>query len=63
LPFLELEDVNKINDGDELEIDLSSGIIKNLTQNKIFKTQAFPEFLQNIVREGGLINWLKKSIR
>ncbi len=59
LPFLELEEVDKIQDGDVLEIDLSSGIIKNIRQNQTYKTQAFPEFLQEIVKEGGLMNYIK----
>jgi 3-isopropylmalate/(R)-2-methylmalate dehydratase small subunit len=59
LPFLESRDIDKINDGDLLEIDLSAGVIKNLTQDKIYKTQAFPVFLQEIVGEGGLMNWVK----
>ena len=63
LPFLELGDVSKINEGDELEIDLSGGIIKNLTQDKIYKTEPFPKFLQEIVSEGGLINWVKKCTK
>lgn len=61
LPFLESEDVDKINHGDIIEIDLTTGIIKNLTQDKKYKTQAFPEFLQQIVESGGLINWVKKQ--
>jgi len=60
LPFLEIENVNEINDGDLLEIDLSSGTIKNLSQNRTYTTQAFPAFLQGIVKEGGLINYVKK---
>ncbi|MFA5145308.1 MAG: 3-isopropylmalate dehydratase small subunit [Candidatus Omnitrophota bacterium] len=60
LPFLESEDADKITNGDILEIDLSSGIIKNLTQAKTYKTQAFPEFLQDIVKQGGLMNWMKR---
>jgi 3-isopropylmalate/(R)-2-methylmalate dehydratase small subunit len=59
LPFLELEDTSAIAEGDELEIDLSSGIIKNLTQGNNYKTQAFPEFLQEIVKHNGLMNWIK----
>ena len=59
LPFLELEEVDKIQDGDVLEIDLSSGIIKNITQEQTYKTQAFPEFLQEIVEKGGLMNYVK----
>jgi 3-isopropylmalate/(R)-2-methylmalate dehydratase small subunit len=61
LPFLELENVDKIDEGDELEIDLANGTIKNLTKNQLYKTQAFPEFLQNLVSDGGLMNYVKKS--
>jgi 3-isopropylmalate/(R)-2-methylmalate dehydratase small subunit len=60
LPFLEIGNTDEINEGDELEIDLSGGSIKNLTQNKTYTTQAFPEFLQDIISEGGLINYVKK---
>jgi len=57
LPFLELEEVFKIQDSDSLEIDLSSGIIKNISQNSTYRTQPFPDFLKEIITEGGLINW------
>jgi len=59
LPFLELKEADEINEGDSLEIDLDKGIIKNYTKNEVYKTQPFPEFLQEIVRYGGLINWVK----
>jgi 3-isopropylmalate/(R)-2-methylmalate dehydratase small subunit len=59
LPFLELKETDAVSDGDLLEIDLSNGIIKDITKNKIFKTPAFPGFLQQIVGHGGLMNWLK----
>ncbi len=60
LPFLELDKTENISEGDVLEIDLDSGIIKNLSRDQTFKIQPFPEFLQGIVKEGGLINWVKK---
>ncbi|RJP28265.1 MAG: 3-isopropylmalate dehydratase small subunit [Candidatus Omnitrophota bacterium] len=63
LPFLELENTKEIEDGDIIEIDLSSGIIKDITQNKTYKTQAFPVFLQEIVQQGGLIAWVKSKAR
>jgi len=63
LPFLESADVDKINEGDLIEIDLSTGAINNITQNQNYKTQAFPEFLQEIVESGGLINWVKKTTK
>lgn len=61
LPFLESPDADKINDGDELEIDLANGIIKNLTQAKEYRTEPFPEFLREIVSEGGLMAWIRKK--
>ena len=59
LPFLELNEVDKIQEGDILEIDLTSGVIKNITRQETYKTQAFPQFLQDIVKKGGLINYIK----
>jgi len=61
LPFLELEDIEKISEGDSLEIDLARGVVKNITKNQSYQTQAFPEFLQNIVEAGGLINYVSKN--
>jgi len=61
LPFLELDNLQQISDGDEVEIDLSTGTIKNLTNNQVFKTTAFPEFLQEVVACGGLMGWVKSK--
>lgn len=61
LPFLELDEIEEIEEGDSLEIDLSTGIIKNLSKNKIYQTEAFPEFLQEIVEYGGLMGYMKKK--
>lgn len=59
LPFLESDETEKIKDGDMLEINLADGAIKNLSSNETYRTQAFPGFLQDIVKKGGLINWVK----
>jgi len=59
LPFLQSEDVDKIKDGDLVEIDLAGGIIKNLSTNKTYKTEPFPHFLEEIIKKGGLINYIK----
>jgi 3-isopropylmalate dehydratase small subunit len=61
LPFLELADTGRINDGDELEIHLDDGTIRNLTRNEEYRTQPFPPFLQSIIEEGGLMGWLKRT--
>ena len=60
LPFLESRETDTINEGETLEIDLASGIIKNLTQNITYKTAPFPKFLQDIVEDGGLMEYIKK---
>lgn len=61
LPFLELADTSRIADGDELEIDLSSGTIRNLTKDQTYQTAPFPQFLQDLVKEGGLMKYIKRG--
>jgi 3-isopropylmalate/(R)-2-methylmalate dehydratase small subunit len=61
LPFLELNEIEEIEEGDSLEIDLSTGIIKNLSKSQIYRTEAFPKFLQEIVEDGGLMSYIKKK--
>lgn len=60
LPFLECKAAKEIDGADEIELDLSKGVIRNLTKNKQYTTQAFPEFLQEIVTAGGLMKWLRQ---
>lgn len=60
LPIIECAEASeKIQDGDEVEIDFDSGIITNLTRNETYEGQAFPEFLINIINKNGLLNSLK----
>ena len=62
LPILECPDaVNDAEKGDKLEVDTASGVIKNITKNKEYSTEPFPEFLQNIINSGGLINSIKEG--
>ena len=55
------EAVANISDGDKVEADLDNGIIYNRTTGKSFKTQPFPEFIQKIIQNGGLIETIKKG--
>lgn len=62
LPILECpEAVKEIKAGDIVEADLSLGVIKNLTTGKTFKAQPFPEFIQEIIADGGLLKHLAKK--
>jgi 3-isopropylmalate/(R)-2-methylmalate dehydratase small subunit len=59
LPILEVKEKLKINNGDLLDIDLKKGLILNKTTDKTFYATAFPEFLEEIIKDGGLIEWIK----
>jgi 3-isopropylmalate/(R)-2-methylmalate dehydratase small subunit len=63
LPFLELTDAAGIANSDEIEIDLSRGQIKNVTKGQTYQTQPFPEFLQGIVKAGGLMSYIRERNR
>jgi 3-isopropylmalate/(R)-2-methylmalate dehydratase small subunit len=63
LPFLEAKDTDNIKEGDLLEIDIGTGMIKNHTQGSAFKTQGFPGFLQEIIEAGGLMSYIKEKER
>jgi len=63
LPIVELAQVDEISQGDLLAIDLSKGIIENLTKVRVYQTSAFPEFLEQIINQGGLIAWIKRKAR
>ena len=60
LPILECKEAAvEINANDEISIDFDTGIITNLTQNKTYQAQPFPDFIQSIIKSGGLLNSLK----
>jgi len=50
-----------IKDGDELEIDLDSGEIKDVTKDKTFEINPLPDFIQGIIKSGGYINFTREN--
>jgi len=61
-PILECEEaVDAVENGHQLEVEFKSGVIKNLTTNKEYKAQPFPEFMINIMENDGLVNCVKKG--
>jgi len=56
------EAVAGISEGDKVEADLDNGVIYNRTTGAEFKTKPFPEFVQNIITAGGLVESIKKGI-
>lgn len=62
LPIIECAEAAKdINEGDELEIDITKGEIINKTQKKSYQASPFPPFMQDIINAGGLINKIEKE--
>jgi len=59
LPVL-ICDTDKINDDDELEIDLASGTIKDLTNGAKLTSGKIPDVMLKILDEGGLVPYIKK---
>ena len=59
LPVL-LCDTDKINDGDELEVDLTAGIISDVTNGNQLTFSKIPKVMLGILNEGGLIPYIQK---
>lgn len=62
LLILECKESDKIDENDELKIDVNSGVITNLTKNEKYKFEPIPEFMQELLKSGGLINYAKENI-
>jgi 3-isopropylmalate/(R)-2-methylmalate dehydratase small subunit len=63
LPILECEEaVDKTRAGDVLEVELSTGEINNITRSLTFKAKPYPEFMLELIKAGGLIEYTKRKI-
>ncbi len=63
LPILECpEGAERIQRGDELEIDLDSGVIENLTRKEKYTAQPIPAFMQKLIKAGGLMEYVKEQM-
>ena len=63
LPIFEsAEAVDKISEGDEIEVDADNGIIKNITKGEEYSAKPIPEFMQELISAGGLVEWTKKRM-
>lgn len=62
LPILECKEASgKIQAGDDVEVDFSTGEITDHTLGMTFKAEPFPPFVQEIIKEGGWVNYLIKN--
>lgn len=52
----------EIQPGDELEVDMDSGVVTDLTTGKTYASQPLPPFMQELISDGGLIPHIMKKI-
>ena len=61
LPILECEAASEeIQPGDQVSVDFDTGVITDHTTQKTYQAEPFPEFIQNIIKKGGLLASLKE---
>ena len=61
LAILECEEAaERIEAGEEVSVDFETGTITNITKNEKYQAMPFPEFINEIIRSGGLLNSIKK---
>lgn len=62
LPIIECEEAAaNIKAGDEVSVDLSTGVITNKTNGHTYQGQPYPEFMQKIIASNGLVNYIKNN--
>ena len=64
LPIFEsVEVVDQCSPGNILEVDTIQGVIKNLSKNKVYKTNLLPEFILKVISAGGLREYVKEELK
>ena len=61
LPIFELEESAEIKEGEEVSVNMEDGTITNNTTSKTYKFTAIPPFMQELLADGGLMNYAKKE--
>jgi 3-isopropylmalate/(R)-2-methylmalate dehydratase small subunit len=51
-----------VDEGDELEVDLEEGIVRNFTKGDEYRCEAFPSFMNELLHMGGLVPWVRKRL-
>ena len=63
LPIFELAESAEINEGDEISVDMNAGTITNKTTNKTYNFVPIPEFMQELIDAGGLMNFAANEVK
>ena len=60
--LLECPDTDRIDDGDEIEVDIATGVIENKTKGESYQATPLSDFVREIVDAGGLIEYTKRLL-
>jgi len=63
LPIFELPQSAEISEGDEVSVDMNNGTITNKTTNKTYDFTPIPDFMQELIDAGGLMNFAQNEIK
>jgi 3-isopropylmalate/(R)-2-methylmalate dehydratase small subunit len=56
------EAVAATDPGDEIEVDVAAGVVRNVTKGSEFQAEPLPDFILGIVRAGGLVDWVRQRV-
>lgn len=62
LPIFELKDADLIEEGDLISINMDKGIIEDINKKRVYKFSPIPNFMQELLACGGLINYAKAEL-
>ena len=63
LPILECEQASDaIQNGDRVEVDFDTGVIRNLTREESYTAAPFPAFIKEIIAADGLLNSIRRRM-
>lgn len=62
LPAIVLPEASEIRSGDQLELDLGAGALRNMTMSRIYRFPPLPDRLMRMLGDGGLIPHLRKAL-
>ncbi len=64
LPIFESpEAAGRIEEGDEVSVDVEAGVITNITKGEAYRATQVPPFMQQIISAGGLINYVAERVK
>lgn len=64
LPIMECpEAAAKIDAGDDIDVDFTTGVITNNTKGETYQSEPLPEFLRNLIAEEGLVNYTRSKLQ